>query len=97
MAVYKGNEAICNIGFGAPVIIEGIDTSDATISSSDMIPEGEIAYGIDGKKIVGTAIIQPSTQESTAVADDENNTLNISVPLGYYNEPMGGGERPSNS
>lgn len=51
MAVYLGGKRVSMVG-GQPIIVEGVDTSDANALASD-IASGKTAY-VDGVKVYGT-------------------------------------------
>ena len=67
MALYLKNEKIAGFG-GMPVIIEGIDTTDATAKASDIL-KGKTAY-VNDVKITGTSTFDADTKDATATAED---------------------------
>jgi hypothetical protein len=78
MPLYHGKNFIKNIAINFEGLI-GIDTSDATITSSDQMLSGVTAYGASGK-VVGTIPRQ------TTLAIIPNNDVQIAVPQGVYTE-----------
>lgn len=67
MALYFKNEKIAGFG-GMPVIMEGIDTTDATAKASDILL-GKTAY-INDVKITGTSTFDADTKDATATVAD---------------------------
>lgn len=58
MSLYLGKSKIGNVGCGPLKIDGGTDTSDATVTASDLV-EGVVAYGKDGK-VTGTMVNKKS-------------------------------------
>ena len=67
MALYFKNEKIAGFG-GMPVIMEGIDTTDATAKASDIL-KGKTAY-VNDVKITGTSTFDADTKDATATVAD---------------------------
>lgn len=67
MALYFKNEKIAGFG-GMPVIMEGIDTTDATAKASDILL-GKTAY-VNDVKITGTSTFDADTKDATATVAD---------------------------
>ena len=67
MALYlRGNNIAVNSGI--PIVMEGIDTTDATAKASDIL-KGKTAY-VNDKKITGTSTFDADTKDATATAAD---------------------------
>ena len=77
MPLYFGKKCIEKVGMKFD--INGVDTSDATIVSSDQMLSGVTAYGASGK-VTGTI---PRQMTETVIP---NNDIQIIVPKGTYTE-----------
>lgn len=76
MSLYVGTDKIGNVAVKATVV-QGTDTTDATLDSNDKLPSGVTAYA-NGQKYIGTQPVDPIVSVS-------GNSVNI--PAGLYMEP----------
>lgn len=77
MSLYLGETKIGHVVVDSQVV-QGTDTSDATLSSNDQLPSGVTAYA-GGQKYIGTQPVDP-------VVSVRNGAVNI--PNGFYSEPQ---------
>ena len=75
MGLYLGTDKIGDV-FVNPTIVQGTDTSDATLNSNAQLPSGVTAYA-DGVKYIGTQPVDP-----TVIV--RNGT--VTIPNGLYTE-----------
>lgn len=73
MSLYIGETKIGRV-IVDPEVVQGTDTTDATLSSNDQLPSGVSAYA-NGTKYIGTRPVDPTVTSRNGI---------VSIPGGFY-------------